>query len=218
MSGPRWLISHVAFVHLPIRVFYRGFRIMALDGSCMDADDEQANAEYFGYQGASRGQSAFPQARGVLGPVECGTHAVVAASIAPYSRGEQAMAGELLAAKLTPDMPVLGDRNFYGFKLWRIACAGGAKLVWRVQSQPQAGGAHHAGRWLVPQKRLRQHRSCPRCGTAHAGDRGNGSGADAQTGERLAHFRDVVHAFTLTTARSIAPLGRLRAAERLLGS
>ena len=36
---------------------------MALDGSCMDVADEAANARYFGYPGASRGQSAFPQAR-----------------------------------------------------------------------------------------------------------------------------------------------------------
>lgn len=113
--------------------WYRGFRVMALDGSCMDVADEQANAEYFGYPGASRGQSAFPQAR-VLGLVECGTHAVVAAGIAPYSRSEQAMAAELLPTKLTPDMLVLADRNFYGFKLWRIACASGAKLVWRVKA------------------------------------------------------------------------------------
>lgn len=41
-------------------------------------------AAFFGYPGAWRGQSAFPQAR-VLGLVGCGTHAVVAAGIAPYS-------------------------------------------------------------------------------------------------------------------------------------
>ena len=113
--------------------WYRGLRVMALDGSCMDVADEAANAEFFGYPGASRGQSAFPQAR-VLGLVECGTHAVVAAGIAPYSHSEQALAAQLLPAKLTADMLVLADRNFYGFKLWRIACASGAKLVWRVKS------------------------------------------------------------------------------------
>ena len=113
--------------------WYRGFRVMALDGSCMDVADEAANAAFFGYPSAARGQTAFPQAR-LLGLVECGTHAVVAASIAPYKRSEQAMAGELLPAKLTPDMLVLADRNFYGFKLWQKACASGAKLAWRVKS------------------------------------------------------------------------------------
>lgn len=113
--------------------WYRGLRVMALDGSCMDVADEAANAEHFGYPAASRGQSAFPQAR-VLGLVECGTHVVTAAEVAPYAHSEQAMAAALLPAKLAPDMLVLADRNFYGFKLWRIGCASGAKLAWRVKS------------------------------------------------------------------------------------
>ena len=128
--------------------WYRGFRVMALDGSCMDVADEAANAAFFGYPSASRGQTAFPQAR-LLGLVECGTHVVVAASIAPYKRSEQAMAAELLPAKLMPDMLVLADRNFYGFKLWQKACASGAKLAWRVKStlglpvqQPLADGSY----------------------------------------------------------------------------
>jgi Insertion element 4 transposase N-terminal/Transposase DDE domain len=113
--------------------WYRGLRVMALDGSCMDVADEAANAQFFGYPGASRGHSAFPQAR-LLGLVECGTHAVVAAAIAPYSHSEQAMAAKLLPAKLAADMLVLADRNFYGFKLWQTACASGARLAWRVKS------------------------------------------------------------------------------------
>ncbi len=113
--------------------WYRGLRVMALDGSCMDVADEAANAQYFGYPGASRGQSAFPQAR-LLGLVECGTHVVSAAEVAPYARSEQAMAAQLLPAKLQPDMLVLADRNFYGFKLWTVACGSGAKLAWRVKS------------------------------------------------------------------------------------
>lgn len=113
--------------------WYRGWRLMAVDGSCMDVADEAANAEFFGYPAASRGQSAFPQAR-VLGLVECGTHAVVAASIAPYAFSEVAMARQLLPAKLTGDMLVMADRNFYSFKLWQAACASGAKLLWRVKS------------------------------------------------------------------------------------
>ncbi|MCB2069649.1 MAG: IS4 family transposase [Ottowia sp.] len=113
--------------------WYRGLRVMALDGSCMDVADEAANAEFFGYPGASRGQSAFPQAR-VLGLVECGTHVVVAAEVAPCGHSEQAMAAQLLPARLMPGMLVLADRNFYGFKLWRTACASGAMLAWRVKA------------------------------------------------------------------------------------
>ncbi|SBP86584.1 IS4 family transposase [Thiomonas delicata] len=113
--------------------WYRGLRVMALDGSGMDVADEAANASYFGYPSATRGQSAFPQAR-LLGLVECGTHAVVAADIGPYSQSERVMASRLLPQKLTANMLVLADRGFYGFKLWQIACATGAKLAWRVPS------------------------------------------------------------------------------------
>lgn len=112
--------------------WYRGLRVMALEGSCMDVADEAANAQYFGYPGASRGQSAFPQAR-LLGLVECGTHVVTAAEVAPCGHSEQAMAAQMLPGRLKPDMLVLADRNFYGFRLWQTACASGARLAWRVK-------------------------------------------------------------------------------------
>jgi len=99
----------------------------------MDVADEAGNAAFFGYPGTSRGHSAFPQAR-LLGLVECGSHAVVAAEMGPYKRSEVAMAAALLPAKLTPDMLLLADRHFYGFTLWQAADATGAKLLWRVQS------------------------------------------------------------------------------------
>jgi hypothetical protein len=113
--------------------WYRGLRVMALDGSCMDVADERANAEFFGYPTANRGQSAFPQAR-LLGLVECGTHAIVAADIAAYARSEKAMAAQLLPGWLHKDMLVMADRGFYSFKLWAMACDSGAALLWRVSS------------------------------------------------------------------------------------
>jgi hypothetical protein len=113
--------------------WYRQWRVMALDGSSMDVADESANAEFFGYPTATRGQSAFPQAR-LLGLVECGTHVVAAADIAPYARSEKAMAAERLGGWLTRDMLLLADRGFYSFKLWQIARATEAALLWRVSS------------------------------------------------------------------------------------
>lgn len=113
--------------------WYRDLRVMAVDGSSMDIADEQANAAFFGYPGASRGQSAYPQLR-VLALVECGTHAVTAATLGPCRESEQVMAARLLPAKLDKGMLLLGDRNFYSYKLWQTACATGAKLLWRVKS------------------------------------------------------------------------------------
>lgn len=113
--------------------WYRRWRVMALDGSCMDVADDSANAEFFGYPTATRGQCAFPQAR-LLGLVECGTHVIVAADIAPYARSEKAMAAERLPGWLDKSMLLLADRGFYSFKLWQLACETGAALLWRVAS------------------------------------------------------------------------------------
>jgi hypothetical protein len=113
--------------------WYRGLRLMALDGSCMDVADERANAEYFGYPTATRGQSAFPQAR-VLALVECGTRVITAADLAPYARSEKAIAAAALPQWLQRDMLVIADRGFYSFKLWAVACDSGAALLWRVSA------------------------------------------------------------------------------------
>jgi len=70
----------------------------------------------------------------VLGLVECGTHVMTAAELAPCGHSEQALAERLLPAQLQPDMLVLADRNFYGFKLWNLAQCHGTRLLWRVRS------------------------------------------------------------------------------------
>jgi len=120
--------------------WYRGLRVMALDGSCMDVPDEAANAEYFGYPGASRGASAFPQVR-VLALVECGTHAIVGAEHGPFRRSEQEMA-EALLPTLQPDMLLLADRNFYGYPMWQTANSSGCRLLWRVKSNLKLAREH----------------------------------------------------------------------------
>ena len=43
--------------------WYRGWRLVSLDGSCLDVADTEANRAAFGSPGASRGESAFPQLR-----------------------------------------------------------------------------------------------------------------------------------------------------------
>ena len=43
--------------------WYRGWRLVSLDGSSLDVADTPENGIAFGYPGASRGESAFPQLR-----------------------------------------------------------------------------------------------------------------------------------------------------------
>lgn len=108
------------------------YRVMAIDGTCLDVPDERANAQHFGYPGASRGSSAFPQLR-MVAVAECGTHAICDAQVGPYSQGEQTLAAPLLQ-RLQPDQLLLADRGFYSCTLWRQASASGARLLWRVKS------------------------------------------------------------------------------------
>jgi hypothetical protein len=119
--------------------WYRGWRVMSLDGTCLDVADTPANAGVFGRPGSSRGEGAgaFPQVR-LVGVAECGTHAVVAAALGPYTTSEAVLADELLDApgRLGPELLVLCDRGLWGADRWRRAVASGAALVWRVKTGP----------------------------------------------------------------------------------
>lgn len=112
--------------------FYRGRRLVALDGTTLDVPDTQANARRFGKPGTSRGQAAFPQVR-LVGLVETGAHAMLAVALAPYKTGEHTLA-KAVVPKLTADMLCLADRLFASFSLWRQAAETGAHLLWRVRT------------------------------------------------------------------------------------
>jgi hypothetical protein len=114
--------------------FYRGWRVMSLDGTCLDVADTPANAAAFGRPGSSRraGGGAFAQLR-LVGVAECGTHAITRAATGPYETSEQALADELVGA-LGPGMLCLADRGFYGFERFQAARQTGAELLWRVKS------------------------------------------------------------------------------------
>jgi hypothetical protein len=111
--------------------WYKGRRLVSLDGSTLDVADEPANVAAFGYPGASRGTSAFPQIR-FVSLVENGTHVLFASQMADYATSEITLA-KAVVAHLKPDMLCLADRFFFGFELWRLARASGADLMWRVK-------------------------------------------------------------------------------------
>ena len=110
-----------------------GRRLVAIDGTCVDAADTVANAEYFGRPGVSKGEkSAFPQAR-VVAVAECASHAIFDAVIGAYTTSEVALAQELIT-RLEPGMLLLADRGFYSYALWAKATGTGADLLWRVKT------------------------------------------------------------------------------------
>ena len=111
--------------------WYRGRRLVSLDGTTIDLADTPELEERFGRPAASRGSSSFPQLR-LLTLAETGTHAIFAAALDRYQVSEAHLALELLQ-QLQPDMLCLADRAFVGFELWRTAAASGAVLLWRVR-------------------------------------------------------------------------------------
>jgi Insertion element 4 transposase N-terminal/Transposase DDE domain len=111
--------------------WYRRWRLVSLDGSCLDVADTAENCAAFGRPEASRGESAFPQVRFVA-LVENGTHVLFGARLGSFADGETTLAHGALPA-LRPGMLCLADRQFFGHALWREAAATGADLLWRVK-------------------------------------------------------------------------------------
>src|SRR3954466_6256321 len=111
--------------------WYRQWRLVSLDGSCLDIADTDVNRATFGRPEASRGESAFPQVRFVA-LVENGTHVLFGARLGRYEEGETMLARQVLLA-LRPGMLSRCDREFSGPALGRGAAATGAALLWRVK-------------------------------------------------------------------------------------
>ena len=71
--------------------WYRGWRLVSMDGSTLDVADEKGNGEAFGRPGASRGESAYPQIR-FVSLAENGTHVLFGSRMADYATSESTLA------------------------------------------------------------------------------------------------------------------------------
>jgi hypothetical protein len=114
-------------------VFWRGLRLVSLDGTCVEVADSPANAAEFGRpSGTDDHQGAFPQVT-LVALAECGTAALINAAFGGYSTSEQDLT-HTLAGSMTEGMLVLADRNFPGGPMWTAATASGAQLLWRIKT------------------------------------------------------------------------------------
>jgi hypothetical protein len=85
----------------------------------------------------------------LLAVAECGTHAIIQATIGPFTSGEVTLAPRYSAC--SAGVLLLADRGVAGFGLWRQATATGAALVWRTKRnaalpvvQPLADGSYRS--------------------------------------------------------------------------
>ncbi|HEY6353899.1 MAG TPA: IS4 family transposase, partial [Burkholderiaceae bacterium] len=146
--------------------WYRGWRLVSLDGSTMDVADEQGNEEAFGRPGASRGSSAYPQFR-FVSLVESGTHVLFGTRLGSYATSENTLAKDVLGA-LDSGMLCLADRGFFGFEMWQQALATQAQLLWRCRKnmrfaceQRLADGSYLSRTYPSERDRRQQSNSIP---------------------------------------------------------
>lgn len=112
--------------------WFRGWRVMAVDGVVLDVPDTPENLAEFTKIGSGARRSPYPQVR-LVGLGECGAHAIVAAQFDSCAVSERVLLQRLIS-EFTADMLVICDRGFYSYRLWQAAAATGAALLWRCKN------------------------------------------------------------------------------------
>lgn len=118
--------------------FYKGYRLMSIDGTVYNAPDAPENESAFGRPrggASSDSQGAFPQV-GKLALVESGSRAEVGLVVRPLSAAEDRLAPRL-CQYMTPEMLVLLDCGFYGYPMLRRVIDSGAQVLCRVPAGPK---------------------------------------------------------------------------------
>ncbi len=131
----QWLFeqgTHVLCTPETPGAFYRGYRLMALDGSLFNVPDTQANAQAFGRSCNQYGKGAYPQARAVM-LTECGSHATIGLHLGDYDEAEIHGAYALLP-RLSRGMFLMHDANFFGGAYLEALTAKGVRALFALSS------------------------------------------------------------------------------------
>lgn len=108
--------------------FYRGLRVVTLEGSTLEVADEAANRKVFGVPGTQQGRTGYSQLRFVG---LAGEWARMRSSVWPWAvRRTQRWRSrsEIPQAR----MLCLADQGLAGYPLWQAAMQTGAHLLWRI--------------------------------------------------------------------------------------
>ncbi len=111
--------------------FYRGMRLVALDGFVLDIPDSSENARVFGRPQGGRTPGAFPQVR-VVALCEIGTHVLFRWLIKPITTDERPMAQRLIG-ELSRNSLLIWDRNFLSFGRVRQVLGQHAHLLAKIK-------------------------------------------------------------------------------------
>jgi hypothetical protein len=125
--------------------FYRGWRIMAIDGTKQKVADTPKNDAFFFRSSHQYGKGAYPQARCVF-LMECGSHAIIAADLTDGKRAEMYGAYEVLR-KVQAGMLVTHDSGLFAGGWWEqirarqshVLCALGESVLGKPLRQLSDG-------------------------------------------------------------------------------
>lgn len=110
--------------------FWRGLRLLSMDGTLLDVPDSDANAAAYGRSSNGSKPAPYPQVR-LLALAECGTLSLLGAVFDSFAAGERTLARRLLH-HLAPGTLLMADRGFPAYGLCTAAAVTGAQLLWRV--------------------------------------------------------------------------------------
>jgi Insertion element 4 transposase N-terminal/Transposase DDE domain len=113
--------------------FWRGRRLMIIDGTTTELQNIPELAEAFGGQPGEAGQLIGSPMLRTVSLTEAGTRAMVDVEIGAYAMSEHELAA-CLARSVGPGDLILADRNFPSLELWKRFTSAGADLLWRAKS------------------------------------------------------------------------------------
>ncbi len=112
--------------------FWRGFRLVAVDGTAVNIQDTDANRERFGIHRNQHGVVGYPQLHAVI-LLECGTHLPFACAYGGCRKSEGALLDSIEAA-LDGEMLLLADRVYYSFARYRDCSKRAGAVLWRFRN------------------------------------------------------------------------------------
>ncbi len=122
--------------------WWRGLRLLALDGTQVDLPDSTSNGDTFDGPSTTGGVPfRFPQVRAVV-LAEIGTHGVLDARLGGYRDGERSLAYPLAGSARPGDL-VIADRGFWSVEFAHVFTLEGADLLGQAPVQPPR---HRPGR------------------------------------------------------------------------
>ena len=110
--------------------FWKGMRLMGIDGTDEMVADTPENEKFFGRHTSGRGGAGYPQLKAIY-LVEIGTHAVVDAGAWPIHSGEKEI-GKRVLRSLEKGMLVMWDCGFHSLAMVRRAMQQGADILGRL--------------------------------------------------------------------------------------